>query len=209
MKRFQMMMMMKKGANSKEMKDLSFENMVVCLEQVLPVAWITIIFSCTWMNPDKVGLVGHSGILPRALSPPFLLPLPLASFPPPIPSCSFRPSLYTIPEYTIIVISGSISRLMREHAHPGAIFTSTAFRGGLFAGLRSNPTSTTTNPSAELNVEHPLLRRQQSSERPHQTSSSRISRVHLLRSDRNRSGHMTHVHVHYSHPHGMLKPGTN
>ena len=147
-------------------------------------------------------------LAPRTV-PSFLLPFPLPSFPPHIPSCSFRPFLYTIPEYTIIVISGSISRLMREHAHPGAIFTSTAFRGGLFAGLRSNPTSTTTNPSAELNVEHPLLRRQQSSERPHQTSSSRISRVHLLRSDRNRSGHMTHVHVHYSHPHGMLKPGTN
>lgn len=94
---------------------------------------------------------------------------------------------------------------MREHTHPGAIFTSTAFRSGLFAGLRSNPTSTTTNPSADLNVEHPLLRRQQSSERPHQTSGSRISRVHLLRSDRNRSGHMTHVHVHYSHPHGTFK----
>ena len=101
--------------------------------------------------------------------------------------------------------SGSISRLMREHTHPGAIFTSTAFRSGLFAGLRSNPPSTTTNPSADLNVEHPLLRRQQSSERPHQTSSSRISRVHLLRSDRNRSGHMTHVHVHYSHPHGTFE----
>ena len=97
---------------------------------------------------------------------------------------------------------GSISRLIREHAHPSAILAG-GFRGGLFAGLRSNPTSTA-NPSVDFSVEHPLLRRQQSTERPNQISNSRISRVHLLRSDRSRSGHMTHVHVHYSHPHGML-----
>ena len=102
MKRFQMMMMMKKGANSKETKDLSFENMVVCLEQVLPVAWITIIFSCTWMNPDKVGLAGHytscPAHCPRSLPPffPFLPPLslfsPLFPSPPPFsPAAPGRP----------------------------------------------------------------------------------------------------------------------
>ena len=93
--------------------------------------------------------------------------------------------------------------MIREHAHPGAILASSAFRGGLFAGLRANSTATT-SPSVDVTVEHPLLRRQQSSERPSQISNSRVSRVHLLRSDRSRSGHMTHVHVHYSHPHGRL-----
>ncbi|CAB4034551.1 Hypothetical predicted protein, partial [Paramuricea clavata] len=101
---------------------------------------------------------------------------------------------------------GSISRLIREHAHPGAILASSAFRGGLFAGLRANSTATT-SPSVDVTVEHPLLRRQQSSERPSQISNSRISRVHLLRSDRSRSGHMTHVHVHYSHPHDIPRLG--
>lgn len=47
-------MMMKKAASSKDMKDLSFENIVVCLEQALLAAWTMIIFSCTWMNLDKV-----------------------------------------------------------------------------------------------------------------------------------------------------------
>lgn len=105
----------------------------------------------------------------------------------------------------ILSLQGSISRLIREHAHPGTIFTSSAFRGGLLAGLRSNPASTS-NPSSDFTIEHPLLRRQQSTERPNQSGNSRISRVHLLRSDPNRSGHMTHVHVHYSHPHGRSHP---
>ena len=91
--------------------------------------------------------------------------------------------------------------MIREHAHPGAILTSAAFRGDLFAGLRAGSTANS-NTSSDPSLEHPLLRRQQSSERPNQMGNNRaVSRVHLWRSDRNRSGHMTHVHVHYSHPH--------
>lgn len=98
---------------------------------------------------------------------------------------------------------GSISRLIREHAHPGAILASgsSSFRSSLFSGIRQSP-SANTAPSLDFSVEHPLLSRQQStSERA--TNTNRVSRVRVLRSDRNRRGHMTHIHVHYPHPHGM------